>query len=200
MASRRGKPKSQARRGSDQRVPAWIWLLAGLLLGLAASAFVLMREGGDGQANGPKPNPQAQPAAPSETPPSANAPAVADEEPKRQRYDFYTLLRDRETAIPDNELAESAKPDAPQPPAQPSSGERFLLQAGAFRSANDADALKARLALLGMIAQVQSDSIDGNVWYRVRLGPFADLREVEATKQQLSSNGIAAMAVREKTR
>jgi cell division protein FtsN len=188
MASRRGKPKSQARRGSEQSVPAWIWLLAGLLLGLAASAFVLMREGGDGQANGPKPNPQAQPAAPSETPPSANAP------------DFYTLLRDRETAIPDNELAESAKPDAPQPPAQPSSGERFLLQAGAFRSANDADALKARLALLGMIAQVQSDSIDGNVWYRVRLGPFADLREVEVAKQQLSSNGIAAMAVREKAR
>ncbi|MBK9494296.1 MAG: cell division protein FtsN [Alphaproteobacteria bacterium ADurb.BinA280] len=199
MSNRRGKPKSQARRGSDRSVPGWIWLLAGLLLGLAASAYVLMREGSGDRPAGPQPDPRAQPAAPSEAAPSANAPAVADEEPKRQRYDFYTLLRDRETAIPDNELAASVKQDAAQPAAQPSAGERFLLQAGAFRSANDADALKARLALLGLIAQVQSDSIDGNVWYRVRLGPFADLREVESAKQQLSSNGIAAMAVREKT-
>ena len=70
VAARRGKPKSQARRGGGTRVPGWVWLLAGVLLGLAVSAFILLREGLDGRATGPTPNPQAQA-------PASSEPAIA---------------------------------------------------------------------------------------------------------------------------
>lgn len=205
MAARRGKPKSQARRGGGSRVPGWAWLLAGVALGLGLSVFILLREGLDGRGGGPVPNPQAQP------PAAATDAAVAPEpeRPRRPRYDFYTILREQETAIPDRELAERARAEAQaadaaaqasQPPPEAPASERYQLQAGAFREPNDAEAMKARLALLGLFARVQSDTINGAVWHRVRLGPYASARELEAAKQQLSSNGIEAMAVREQVR
>lgn len=208
MATRRGKPKSQARRGGDGRVPGWAWLLAGVVLGLAISAFVLYREGFSGKPSGPVPNPQAQPPAATSEP---AVPAAQTEPPKRPRYDFYTILRDQETAVSDRELAERARAEAEaaaraaqqqaqqQTAASSSSAptERYQLQAGAFREAGDAEALKARLALIGQFARVQTDTINGGVWHRVRLGPYSSPREVEAAKQALAGNGIEAITVRE---
>lgn len=208
MPARRGKPKSQARRGSDGRVPGWAWLLAGVVLGLAISAFVLYREGFSGKPSVPVPNPQAQPPATTSEP---AVPAAQTEAPKRPRYDFYTILRDQETAVSDRELAERARAEAEaaaraaqqqaqqQTAASSSSApsERYQLQAGAFREAGDAEALKARLALIGQFARVQTDTINGGVWHRVRLGPYSSPREVEGAKQALASNGIEAITVRE---
>jgi cell division protein FtsN len=209
MAARRGKPKSQARRGGDGRVPGWAWLLAGVVLGLAISAFVLYREGFSGKPEGPVPDPQAQPPATSAEP---AVPATQPEPPKRPRYDFYTILREQETAVSDRELAERAKAEAEaaaraaeqqtqQQTAAVSSApsERFQLQAGAFRDPGDAEALKARLALIGQFARVQTDTINGGVWHRVRLGPYSSPREVESAKQTLAGNGIEAITVREST-
>jgi cell division protein FtsN len=205
MAARRGKPKSQARRGGDTRVPGWAWLLAGVVLGLAISVFVLYREGFSGKPDGPVPNPQAQPPATSGEPVVPAAPA---ETPKRPRYDFYTILREQETAVSDRELAERARAEAEaaaraaqQQAAASSSApsERYQLQAGAFRDAGDAEALKARLALIGQFARVQTDTINGGVWHRVRLGPYSSPRDVETAKQALAGNGIEAITVREST-
>lgn len=207
MAARRGKPKSQARRGNDSRVPGWAWLLAGVLLGLGIAAFVLYREGFSGKPGGPTPNPEATPPAASSEP--AVAPPAA-EPPKKPRYDFYTILREQETAVSDRELAERARAEAeaaakqqqqqaqqtPEATASTAS-ERYQLQAGAFRDAADAEALKARLALIGQFARVQTDTINGGVWHRVRLGPYSSPSEAEAAKQALATNGIDAIAVRE---
>ena len=65
------------------------------------------------------------------------------------------------------------------------------------RDAADAEALKARLALVGQFARVQTDTINGGVWHRVRLGPYSSPREAEAAKQALAASGIDAIAVRE---
>lgn len=201
MAARRGK--SQAKRGGTQsrRVPGWIWLLAGLLLGLALSVFVLMR---DSQGNRvlPRPNPQAQ--APRETEP---APPVAtpatppvEEKPRKPRYDFYTVLPGKEVLVPDSELAQKARDEAALPPTAPAVAERYVLQAGAFRDTRDAEALKARVALTGLVARVETAQIDNRPIYRVRLGPYASARELEAAKKQLADNGISqTIAVREPT-
>ena len=195
MAAKRGK--SQARRGgaSSGGVPAWIWLLAGVLLGLGLSVFVLMREGADG-GRAPRPNPAAQAAREPEAPVAQQR----TEPPKetKPKYDFYTVLAEREVRIPDNELAERAKQEAATPaPA----GERLQLQAGAFGDARDAEAVKARLALLGMVARVESGTANGKSVHRVRLGPYASARELEAAKRQLEDNGIRdAIAIKEAAR
>jgi cell division protein FtsN len=194
MAARRGKSQARRGNGSSGGVPAWIWLLAGVLLGLGLSVFVLMREGHDG-SRAPRPNPAAQ--APRET----EAPVAQRAEPPKEtrpKYDFYTVLAEREVQIPDNELAERAKRESTTPaPA----GERMQLQAGAFGDARDAEAVKARLALLGLVARVETGTVNGKAVHRVRLGPYESARQLEAAKRQLAENGIRdSIAIKEAAR
>lgn len=195
MATRR---KSQARRGNERRVPVWIWLLGGVLLGLGLSAAVLIWDR-DGRLPMPRANPAAT--APREPEPAiapAPKPQPAPEKPK-PRYDFYTLLRERETQVSDKELAEKVKAEStPQATAQNAPRERYLLQAGAFRDMRDADAIKARIALAGLQARVEAADVNGAAVYRVRLGPYATARELEEAKRQLAENGVPdTLAVRE---
>lgn len=197
MAARRGK--SQAKRGGAQarRVPGWIWLLAGLLLGLALSVFVLMREGG-GNRGVPRPNPEAQAPRETERAPAVAPPPAAEEKPRKPRYDFYTVLPGKEVLVPDSELAQKARDEAAAPSTAAPATERYVLQAGAFRDTRDAEALKARVALSGLVARVETAQIDNRPIYRVRLGPYASARELEAAKKQLADNGISqTIAVRE---
>ncbi|TAL83675.1 MAG: SPOR domain-containing protein [Rhodanobacter sp.] len=86
---------------------------------------------------------------------------------------------------------------APASAMTPSSGSGYLLQVGAFPNAADAETLKAKLALQGFVAKVQSVNIGGQVFHRVRLGPFRSATQLESTKQQLASAGIKAIALKE---
>ena len=84
----------------------------------------------------------------------------------------------------------------PAPP--PSSAGGYLLQVGAFPSASDAESLKARMALQGFVANVQSVDVNGHTYHRVRLGPFRSATELESTKQRLAAAGINnAIALKE---
>jgi cell division protein FtsN len=122
MAARRGK--SQARRNASNGLPGWAWLVIGVLVTLLVvlAAPRLLKSGADGDGFlriGPKPNPDAQPAA-STGDDDAIAPDVAtetavgktDDKPKPTQYDFYTLLPGEEVAMSDAELAASAKAEA----------------------------------------------------------------------------------------
>ncbi|AGG90908.1 MULTISPECIES: SPOR domain-containing protein [Rhodanobacter] len=80
---------------------------------------------------------------------------------------------------------------------QPAVGSGYLLQVGAFPNAADAETLKAKLALQGFVANVQSVSIGGQTYNRVRLGPFRSATELESTKQRLAGAGINAIALKE---
>src|SRR5690606_24545451 len=149
---------------------------------------------------GPRPNPAAQAPRESEAP-IAPAPR-AEPEKQKPRYDFYTLLRERETQVSDKELAgnvraETIRPAAPAPAQPQAARERYLLQAGAFRDVRDADAVKARIALAGLQARVETANVNGAPVHRVRLGPYATASELEAAKRQLAENGVPdTLAVR----
>jgi cell division protein FtsN len=93
--------------------------------------------------------------------------------------------------------------EAMQQPATPAaknaikSTEKYFLQAGAFRKNDDAENLKARLALLGVFAFVQSiDLAEKGTWYRVRVGPFTKKEEVDQTSASLRENGIATQFIK----
>lgn len=77
------------------------------------------------------------------------------------------------------------------------SGSGYLLQVGAFPSAADAEALKAKLALQGFVANVQSVKVGAQTYNRVRLGPFKSATDLESTKQRLQAAGISAIALKE---
>ncbi|TQM17097.1 cell division protein FtsN [Pseudoxanthomonas sp. 3HH-4] len=261
MAARRGK--SQATRNSSQATPAWVWLILGLLIGLAVYFVVpgLGKKDGDGFFR-PTPNPDAQPApvdsadveAVVPDAPSNEAPAAAattdDAAAKETQYDFYTLLPGKEVQMSDAELAASAReeearkaraalngqattpvaatpaataaaqptpinesaparpaetprpadaPPAPKPAATVASadtGARYILQAGAFGASGDAEATKAKIAMLGLSARVESAQINGKTVYRVRMGPYGTASELAEAKQKLASGGLPAMAVK----
>jgi cell division protein FtsN len=104
------------------------------------------------------------------------------------------------TAAPANAPA-AVSQDVTAAPAnavpQPVAGSGYLLQVGAFPNAADAETLKAKLALQGFVANVQSVNIGGQTYNRVRLGPFRSATDLESTKQRLAGAGINAIALKE---
>jgi len=80
---------------------------------------------------------------------------------------------------------------------KPVAGSGYLLQVGAFPNPADAETMKAKLAMQGFVANVQSVSVNGQTFHRVRLGPFPTASALEATKQRLAGVGINSIALKE---
>jgi cell division protein FtsN len=119
----------------------------------------------------------------------AAASGAADAKP---RFEFYKVLTDK----PDAMTAAPAQVAA-NPAGKADKKEAFFLQAGAFASADDADKLKAKLAMLGVEASVQAATLpDKTVWHRVRLGPFGSQEEMNKTAMMLKQNGVTAAPMR----
>jgi cell division protein FtsN len=96
--------------------------------------------------------------------------------------------------------AAGAPPGAPASAgASPPGAERasYLLQAGAFRGQEDADGMKAKLALIGFEARIVSAEVNGVTFYRVRVGPYAQLDDMNRARSRLAENGIEASVVRQ---
>jgi cell division protein FtsN len=74
-----------------------------------------------------------------------------------------------------------------------------MLQAGAFKSPEEAEAMRARLGMLGMDARVierQAEAGGGGKLYRVRLGPYGRVEDVDKIRKVLTENGIQAQLVK----
>ena len=72
----------------------------------------------------------------------------------------------------------------------------YFIQAGAFRTPEDAEQQRARLSLLGMQARVSEREQSGRIVYRVRLGPFDKKDDADKAKDRLDSNSIETALVR----
>ncbi|MBY6278936.1 SPOR domain-containing protein [Stenotrophomonas maltophilia] len=90
--------------------------------------------------------------------------------------------------------AASAPPAAAAPAAADNA--RYILQAGAFGASGDAEATKAKLAMMGLAARVESAQINGKTVYRVRMGPYGSAGELSEAKQKLDGTGLQAMAIK----
>ena len=125
-------------------------------------------------------------AAPEAVPAAEAASGAAEGKP---RFEFYKVLTDKPDAAASARVAKPAEKAAVK--------ETFYLQAGAFSSADDADKLKAKLAMLGMEATVQAATLpDKAVWHRVRLGPYKSADEMNKASAVLKQNGVNATPMR----
>ena len=119
------------------------------------------------------------------------AKAGAAEKPK---FDFYKILPGQEEPVTDRDLKSAAAKQAEKPGAP---RDLYFVQAGAFQNPADADNLKARLALMGLQASVEPANLpDKGTWYRVRLGPYTQLDEINRVRQTLAQNSIDASLVK----
>ncbi|MCZ7560890.1 MAG: SPOR domain-containing protein [Burkholderiaceae bacterium] len=89
-------------------------------------------------------------------------------------------------------------PPAAAPETRGDDRASYLLQAGAFRSSSEAEAMKAKLALIGFEAKVLTAEVNGQTMYRVRIGPYAALDTMNRARARLAENGIEASVVRQR--
>jgi cell division protein FtsN len=122
-------------------------------------------------------------------------PAATPEKPK---FDFYKILPGQEEPVSDRELREKMRQARAAPPSQQeASKDVYFIQAGSFQNPADADNQKARLAILGFESSVEPANLpDKGTWYRVRMGPYVKLEEINRVRQALAQNGIEASLVK----
>ena len=112
----------------------------------------------------------------------------------RPKYDFYKILPGGEEPAGEREVKEAAKSAKGQPQAAAGA---FFIQAGSFQNPADADNQKAKIAILGFGSSVEPTTLpDKGTWYRVRLGPYTSLEDLNRVRRVLKENGIEASLVK----
>lgn len=180
--------------------PLLIGILIGMMLGLAIAggvAWYLQKSPGQFM-NQEKPLPE-KTASTVQAPVPVPASGVSADKP---RFEFYKVLTDKQDATAPVQKGgdKSAAPGSkltPEQAQQAAAKEIYYLQVGSFSNADDADKLKAKLAMLGMEANVQIATIpDKGVWHRVRLGPYKGADEKNSALATLKQNGVEATPIR----
>jgi cell division protein FtsN len=193
MPPTRTAPATRKRSGGGFLFGLFIGVVIGLGVSLAI-AFYLNRSPVPFITAKPKPAEKDAGKAPAFAglPQTATAPATAPEKPK---FDFYKILPGTEEPVSERELRERMR--ASKSGQQDVSKDVYFIQAGSFQNPADADNQKARLAILGFESSVEPANLpDKGTWYRVRMGPYQKLDEINRIRQSLAQNGIDASLVK----
>ena len=188
MSGNNGNRSSTPHKGGSMLAGILLGMVLGLLIASGVAWYLMERPNPyvshdqrpelSGTQPAPAGEPQAAPAGPA-TAANANTPAAGDN--GKPRFEFYKVLTDNKQ---DGSL---------QSPAKAAASQSYVLQAGSFSNEVDADKLKARLALLGMEASVQTVTVpDKGIWHRVRLGPYRNADEMNKARAILKQNGVNA--------
>lgn len=165
--------------------PFFSGLLVGLVLGVGISVLLALFITGGKSPFEDKVSPAAviEPETP-EVPDATQEPT--GDEAGQPRFDFYTILPGTETQVTEQEIKQ-------QENAAIAVKESYFLQVGAFQTEQEADNMKAKLALQGIEAIVQTAEIpEKGTMHRVRVGPFSDISEINKARSQLVDNGFPA--------
>ncbi|MBI3146924.1 MAG: SPOR domain-containing protein [Betaproteobacteria bacterium] len=204
----RGKTRQRkatpGRSGGGTLLGVFIGLILGL--GIAAGVFYYISRSPSPFQAAPASAPKNGPARPDAGGPAANAGA------EKPRFDFYKILpgadearspsgerRSSETKPAETKVADPDKPTEGKlpKPALAKPGEQFFLQVGSFANPADAENEKARLALLGFEASIQTATlVDKGQRHRVRLGPFNSAEEMNRNKAELARRGVEATVIK----
>ncbi len=235
-ARRASRGATPHRKGGGRQIPGWLWLIAGLGGGMLMASLMLTLVRSDSSAQpatagadttktvAPLPTPaKIEKDAPAKEPVATDDPGVAAEEVEpATRFDFYTLLPEREVIVPEREppaatpaptakapaavatapVAASPAPSAAAPSsaaATTSAGsESYLLQAGSFRGSAEAERRRSQIAALGLQVRVEKVRAGADTLYRVNAGPFRSRDQLAGARSQLSAEGIETLQIRQK--
>jgi cell division protein FtsN len=180
------RPEPSPRSGGS---PLLVGILIGLVLGLGIALGVAWYIN-------KMPNPFVTRTPPAKLEPVKPAPAKTEDKTARApeskpRFDFYKILPGIEEPVTEQQMKDASRRSTA------GARETFFLQAGAFQNARDAEALRARLALLGIEARIQTATLpDKGVWHRVRVGPYTNVEELGRTREALKQNGIETALIK----
>lgn len=166
------KPKKQQPKSN---VPGWVWLFTGIVTGVFICFLAFLA--------GLTPEPRTEPLA------SVIKPDTDSEQSRSSpRFDFYTLLPERELIVPTEDDPEEEEVNL-----------SYLLQAGSFKNESDADKLRAKLILLGLDANIEEVTVTpGDNWHRVHVGPFDSRSALAKAREILVTEGIDTLLLKQK--
>jgi cell division protein FtsN len=178
-----------SRAAANKSTPGWVWLLVGFALGLVVALLVYLNEQNALQEL-QKPTLFTSNEA-NQQPPQDEQKEASSSMPKR-RFDFYTLLPELEVAVPEIPKPVQEVKVSPKVTKQAKSL-RYILQVGSFRKYQEADSLKARIALMGVESNIQTVRVNNGTWHRVRVGPYRDREQLSRIRDRLRNNNVNAM-------
>lgn len=189
------KPRPQTRRtGYQSRVPAWVWLFTGSVLGAFVMFLVYL--------TGIPPQPSEFPSLSlNDLPLNDMGNQIVQEEPTvlteerdqpplpKPRFDFYQLLKE-------SEVAKVEPPTANLPPVN--TGIQYTLQVGSFRNSGDADRLRAQLILMNLEARVEKVTVrNAETWHRVLVGPYNTRAQLAKARGTLAANNLDSLVFKQ---
>lgn len=197
------KDRANRRPPPKKRAPGWLWVLAAGLVVAFVSFLLSLGDAGD-----PQPVRARAPVAPLADPAKRaeeearlkkrreEADRKAQEEKEaaekaraaRPRFQFYAVLPEREFIIPESEV--KTRKQQERLGEKPPGGEIYMLQVASFKTAPEAERMKAQLALLGVQGKVETAQIGTATWNRVKVGPFATIASADKTRALLRENHI----------
>jgi cell division protein FtsN len=106
----------------------------------------------------------------------------------RERFDFYTSMPEAEREVPaEARVVTPAAPSQPMLQAPPAAG--YFLEIEGFSSLEAASAMQDKLEFMRLDARIQQG--DGTQsGYRIRVGPYTDLNELDRVQTLLDKRGI----------
>ena len=169
------RSRSQSHRDRiESRVPAWVWLFTGTVLGAFIMFLVRLSE-----TDIPRGKVQ-----------TADKPTAVEQQ--QPRFDFYDLLKEIEVEVPEGAGGQETESSQIE-----SDSVEYILQVASFRGANDADQLRAELILLNLEARVEQVKIrNGETWHRVLVGPFQSRSRLAKARSTLVSNNHEALILK----
>jgi cell division protein FtsN len=174
-----------------------VGIAAGVVLYMNKSPLPFNQKPAAKEAPAPGAVPKSQPVVPQE--PVALPGKPGDPVPEK-RFQFYDILPGKSEPKPDKAgtgrdepKKEEAKKDESKESKTP-----LFLQAGSFSTAQDADNQKAKLAFMGHEAVVQQVMVQDKTYYRVRVGPYTRIDDLNKTRADLAKAGIEAQLVKNK--
>ncbi|MEO1946444.1 MAG: SPOR domain-containing protein [Methylophilaceae bacterium] len=170
-------------------------LMIGFLLGVVVTAGLTMYIKGD---TSPFQNSKSKPSKIESLTDSVKAEqsgANTENKTPEDKLDFYTILPKIESTVTEKEIAQTNKTANIQ-----TKKESYFLQMGSFKTKADADNLKAKLALQGFEAVVQTAIVpEQGAWHRVRVGPLKNIASIDKIRADLLANSFSADLIKVKT-
>lgn len=141
--------------------------------------------------------PAASVSSPATTPAAVTKPATASAASNAATSATKSEVKTDVKTAPSDPLGDLLKaktaPKSSNPGAEPFI---YFVQAGAFRTADDAEAQRARLSLMGVDAKITEREQSGRTVFRVRSGPFNKEDDADKMKEKISGAGMDAALVR----
>jgi cell division protein FtsN len=179
------KKKKPAAKKATSGLPAWFWMFTGIITGLFIAFLIYLStlqfnkgdvENFESEANELSKQIKEQ----------ADRMREGKEAIKKPKFEFYQRLPELKIETPKPTKTTIKDEDK----------KSYILQAGSFRSYQDADSLKALLIMQGLDVQINSvkDS-KGNDWHRVQVGPYQTQYRLNKAQDVLANNNIPSMLI-----